>query len=79
MVIKVLKWGNSLGLRLPKALARDAGVEAGTEVDLTLEGDRLIIRRARSTASLADLLAGVNEANLHSETETGPPRGREIW
>jgi prevent-host-death family protein len=33
----------------------------------------------RSPASLEDLLAGVNDANLHGEVETGPAMGNEAW
>ena len=37
MQTKVQKWGNSLGLRIPKSFAEQAGVEAGSEVDLSVE------------------------------------------
>ena len=34
MKVKVAKWGNSLGVRLPKAAVESAGVTAGSELDL---------------------------------------------
>jgi len=36
MQTKVQKWGNSLGLRIPKSFAEQAGVEAGSEVSPSL-------------------------------------------
>ena len=47
MQTRIQKWGNSLGLRIPKAFAEEAGVEAGSEVDLSLEDGELIIRPKR--------------------------------
>ncbi len=32
MQTTIRKWGNSLGLRIPKAFAEEAGVSAGSEI-----------------------------------------------
>lgn len=80
MLTKVQKWGNSLGLRIPKSLAYQAGVEAGSEVSLAVEEGELIIRPARAPRyELKKLLRGVTAKNLHKEVETGDPVGREVW
>lgn len=80
MVTKIQKWGNSLGLRIPKSLAEDAGVEEGTEVDVTIEGDRLVIERVRPVRyALKDLVSEIREDNRHEEIPAGKPRGREVW
>lgn len=34
---------------------------------------------ARTPLSLEQLLEGVNQSNLHSEWDTGPPVGKEAW
>ena len=47
MQTRIQRWGNSLGLRIPKAFAEQAGVEAGSEGDLALDDGELIIRPAR--------------------------------
>ena len=39
MLTKVQKWGNSLALRIPNALAEEAGLEAGSEVELRMSED----------------------------------------
>lgn len=80
MVIKILKWGNSLGLRIPKSFAKEAGVEEGSAVDIALEGDHLVIRPVRPVKyKLADMLSQVREDNLHEEITTGDAVGREAW
>jgi antitoxin MazE len=80
MQTRIQKWGNSLGLRIPKSLAEDAGVEVGSEVDLSVEAGDLIVRPRRSPRyDLKELLRGVTTQNVHREIETGEPIGREIW
>jgi antitoxin MazE len=80
MVTKIQKWGNSLGLRIPKSFAEEAGVEEGSPVDISLEGDRLVVRPLRGKRYLlSNLLSQVKEENLHKEISTGEAVGREIW
>ena len=80
MQTRIQKWGNSLGLRIPKAFAEQAGVEAGSAVDLSLEDGELIIRPTRGPKyDLAALLRGVTDDNVHAEVETGPSVGGEVW
>lgn len=80
MQTKIQKWGNSLGLRIPKSFAEEVGVEDGSEVDLAVEKGQLIVRPRRSpTHELRKLLRAVTAETLHTEIETGDPVGREIW
>ena len=61
MKVKIAKWGNSLGLRLPKAAVEATGVsKPGVEVDVTIEGRDLRVRSLLPTKHLIrleDLLA----------------------
>jgi len=80
MVTKIQRWGNSLGLRIPKSFAKDAGVEEGSPVDISVEGDRLVIRPIRpSRYVLKELVSKIREDNIHDEVPTGDPVGREAW
>ena len=80
MQTKVQRWGNSLGLRIPKSFAEQAGVTVGSDVDLAIEGGELIIRPRRSPRyRLRDLLRGVTAKNIHEDIQTGSPVGREAW
>lgn len=80
MQTRIQRWGNSLGLRIPKSFAAEAGVEAGSEVDLSVEGGDLIVKPTRRrTYRLNELLGRVNARNVHGEVQTGRPVGREHW
>ena len=80
MVTKVQKWGNGLGLRIPKSYAEEAQVEAGSVVDISVRNGVLVVRPvSRRRYRLAELLRAVKEQNLHAEVESGRPAGREAW
>ena len=80
MTTRVQKWGNSLAVRIPRALAEDARLAQGAEVTLSTADGRLtmeVVRRER--ISLAGLVAGITPENIHAEVDTGAPVGREVW
>lgn len=80
MRTKVQKWGNSLGLRIPKSFAQEASVEEGSSVDLSVSNGQLVVRPVpRDKYELQELLAGVTKENLHAEVATGEAQGREAW
>jgi antitoxin MazE len=80
MITKIQKWGNSLGLRIPKSFAEEADVEPGSEVDLSVIDGGLVIKPLRKRKyQLSALLRRVTDSNLHDEVPTGEPVGREAW
>lgn len=83
MKVKVAKWGNSLGVRLPKAAIEAIGVKDGSELSLTVEGDALRLGRPHQTSAelLAEMIAEMKRLGPENEPETvdwGPDRGSEI-
>lgn len=80
METRVKKWGNSLALRIPKALAAEAGLEYDSSVEISLvDGGLVIVPVVASEWRLDDLLAQVTQDTLHGEVDTGPSVGREVW
>ena len=56
--MQVAKWGNSLAIRLPKALVEKLGLQPGDELDVVAASDRQIAvekadRRAAALARMA--------------------------
>ena len=80
MVAKIRKWGNSLALRIPRSLAKEAELDDGSVVELKLKSGKLVVSPAPAPGpSLAELLRRVTKDNLHNEADTGPARGGEAW
>lgn len=72
------KWGNSLGLRIPKALAGELEIYDGSSVNLTVENNKIIIFPEKKPV-LTEMLNKITEENLHSEVTTGSSQGNEQW
>src|SRR3954469_1695393 len=80
MKVKVAKWGNSLGVRLPKSAVDVVGVGAGTELELTVEGRDFRRRSTRKTSAqlLEELLDQIDPNNVPPMVDWGPDIGSEI-
>jgi antitoxin MazE len=77
--MRVARWGNSLGVRIPRAQAEQARLEEGTEVEIVVEGESLRVRPRPRAYSLDELVEQITPENRHEETDWGEPEGREIW
>jgi antitoxin MazE len=79
MATQIAKWGNSLGLRLSKAVAEEAELGEGDRVDVSVRNGTILIRPARRTYSLGELVAKITAKNRHTESDWGAQAGREVW
>ncbi len=75
---QMAKWGNSLAVRIPKTVAREAGLHEGDAVEVAARSGRVIVKRARKEPTLKELLARITSENLHHETDWGRPTGKEV-
>ncbi len=76
----VQKWGNSLAVRIPHAVARDIHLRQGSVVDLTLVAGKIVVKpRRQRHYALAQLLRGVTKRNRHAEIDWGGQVGHETW
>jgi antitoxin MazE len=73
------RWGNSLAVRIPQALAREAQLEDGTPVELSVSDGSLALLPSRRRYSLEQLVNGITPDNRHSETGWGEAVGDEVW
>ena len=78
MKATIQKWGNSLGIRIPKVMAKDLLLENGSEVELIKASDKIIIQ-PQKRPRLSDLLQEIDDNNIHDEVEMEGPYGKEVW
>ena len=77
MIVTISKWGNSLGLRIPKGVAEDARLAEGSSVDVRLERGRIVIEPVVEN-TLDQLLARVTADNVHRDAFVASPAGHEL-
>ncbi|MGV2830730.1 AbrB/MazE/SpoVT family DNA-binding domain-containing protein [Myxosarcina sp. GI1(2024)] len=61
MEVELRKWGNSIGLRIPSKVAQSWGIDENSVVELTEEGDRLIISKKQTVPTLDEMLDSIPE------------------
>lgn len=75
----IQKWGNSLAVRIPIALAEKLEVSAGTPIEIsTQNGSFIITPKKEPKYTLRELLRGCKPGNFHPEVDWGPDVGREV-
>lgn len=80
MKTRVQKWGNSLGVRIPKSFAAEIGIDRNSSIQMMIEEGAIMIVPEREAAwTLEALLAGVTDDNKPSEWDTGTAEGNEPW
>ena len=79
MQTKIQKWGNSLAVRIPKAIAEETLLKENSTVELTVEAGVLCVTPRRRKMTLRALLDAITEDNIHDEVSTGKPVGKEAW
>ncbi len=71
------RWGNSLAVRIPKAIVEDLELRVGTPMSVSAHEGRLVIEPRSRAYSLEELVAGINEHNRHRATDWGRSLGCE--
>jgi antitoxin MazE len=77
MQVLVSKWGNSLGLRLPRALTAEIGVAEGQRVEIRADNGRLIVEPVREGYTWAQMMENVTPEALRDAFDWGDDLGRE--
>jgi antitoxin MazE len=80
MKVKISKWGNSLGVRLPRAAIEATGFAEGAQLELEIDGRELRLKPARPVKRyrLEDLVAEMKPENQPALVDWGPDVGAEI-
>ena len=86
MITTLQAWGNSQGVRLPKALLSPLHLAAGAsvEIELSPKKDAIIVRPAQAPQNvrgrhrIEDLIAAIPKGYKTAELDGGAC-GREVW
>ena len=75
---QVSKWGNSLAVRIPRGIAKEARLAEGDRLTLNLATDgSIVLRSTLRKYELGQLVSRITMKNRHSETDWGAPVGHE--
>jgi len=74
---QIVKWGNSLAVRIPKPVAEVAGVREGDPIVIEADEGQIKVRRKQRVPTLKELVAKITPENRYQETPSGRERGKE--
>ena len=74
---QIVKWGNSLAVRIPKGLAEEVRLKQGDAIVIEAAADHIELRRAEKVPTLKQLVAGITTENRYEETDWGVERSKE--
>src|SRR4051812_19119189 len=78
MEATIQKWGNSLAVRIPQAVARQIGIGEGDGVRLEVDANALVMRPSKPKYRIGELVRKMRPGNRHDEIDWGEPQGREV-
>lgn len=75
------KWGNSHGLRLSQAVMKALNAETGDKVNLTIEGDKVIITKVKPEKDLTfeELFKDYDGTEFDTKITLPERVGNEKW
>jgi len=81
MDVTVSKWGNSLGIRIPKSVSEDLHLREGSAVTLEPRRNGYLLRLAQPRVSylIEDLVEQMRDEPEAEEVDWGSPVGDEVW
>lgn len=80
-VLDIKQWGNSLGVRIPAAVARQAHLHVDQRVRVSVEGDQVIITPVDATKLTLEQRLAVYDPKRHGgeQMTTTQTLGAEHW
>ncbi|MCU1300317.1 MAG: transcriptional regulator/antitoxin, MazE [Candidatus Sulfotelmatobacter sp.] len=77
LTAQIVKWGNSLAVRIPKPVAEEAGVLEGDAIVIEAGAGEITVRRKQRIPTLKELVAQITADDRYDEISAGPARGKE--
>lgn len=78
MRAQIMKWGNSLAVRIPKSIAEEAKLRAGDPLDVEVaEPGCVRLRRTSKIPSLLELVSQITPENRYPEISIAREVGKE--
>lgn len=77
--IAIQKWGNSQGIRIPKAILETLNWKNDEKINIKAESGKIVIEKAIKRKNIRDLFEDYDGDYIPIEFDWGTPVGGEIW
>lgn len=77
MKAQMVKWGNSVAVRIPKPIIEEARLKEGDFLEIEAADGQIELRRATKIPTLTQLVSQISPDNQYPEISTGREVGKE--
>ncbi len=75
----LVKWGNSLAVRIPQTVLDQANLREGEEFEVHTGNGRICLKPMSQRPTLEALVEKITPQNRHGEQDWGKRFGNEVW
>ena len=79
MILKIQKWGNSHGIRIPKAVLEELKWRDNEKINLKIEKNKIIIEKNEKRKNIKELFENYKGKYAPIDIDWGENVGDEIW
>lgn len=79
MTIKIQKWGNSQGIRIPKVILDELNISEKDELEIKVEDNKILIEKIEQRKNIKELFHGFDGEYKSVDVDWGDAVGEEIW
>lgn len=80
MEVRLQKWGNSNGIRIPNIILKTLNLKPNDKVEIRQEDEQIIITKLKKKhISLEDRIKEYKGENLSKDFSWDEAKGKEIW
>ena len=80
MEVQVREWGNSQGIRFPRAVLQEAGIAVNDKLTVEVKNGQIILHKAFRHRTLEERIMDSGcEISGIGELDWGEPLGSEVW
>jgi antitoxin MazE len=79
MTTTIQKWGNSLGIRIPKNITENLGLQEGSGISIYEKNGFIILEKNPSLLDLKKVMKNYKPETYYKEIDWGDPIGKELW
>ena len=79
MTVKLQKWGNSQGIRIPKEVLKSVNIKENDKIVVMVKDDKIILVKEKKKKNINDLFKNYKGEGSPEEYDFGEKVGKEVW
>jgi antitoxin MazE len=79
MKVSVNRWGNSKGIRLPKAVTEALDIEENDSLNIEIKDGAVVLSKPKKEITIEEMFKDYKGGSFQAEIQEFEPEGNEKW